>query len=131
MILNTQTSSYQLLQKEIRTMIDINEIKINRRGKDRDKTALNAQYFIKKQSSQYLECKVINLSRTGAAVSVPVSETLKRGTIMFVDIYIPKTLMHVSVQGEIKRVKNGDHECIAGIKFTELLDRYMFEQLTK
>ena len=131
MILNTQTSSYQLLQKEIRTMIDINESTINRRGKDRDKTTLNAQYFIKKQSSQYLECKIINLSRTGAAVNVPVSETLKRGAIMFVDIYIPKTLMHVSVQGEIKRVKNGDHECIAGIKFTELLDRYMFEQLTK
>ena len=112
-------------------MIDIGDFNINRRGKDRVKTFLNAQYFIKKQSSQYLECNVINLSRTGAAVSVPMSEKLRCGAIMFIDIYIPKTLLHISVQGEIKRVETLDRERIGGIRFTELLNQSMFEQLTK
>jgi hypothetical protein len=112
-------------------MIEIGDFNINRRGKDRVKTRLNAQYFIKKQSSQYLECTVVNLSRTGAAVSVHMREKLVCGTIMFIDIYIPKTLLHVSAQGEIKRVERREGELISGIKFTELLGQSIFEQLTK
>jgi hypothetical protein len=110
-------------------MIEIGDFNINRRGKDRIKTTLNAQYFIKKQSTQYLDCKVVNLSRTGAAVSVPIDEKLECGTIMFIDIYIPKTLLHVSAQAEIKRVERHDKELISGIKFTELISQPMFEQL--
>jgi len=112
-------------------MIEIGDFNINRRGKDRIKTKLSAQYFIKKHSSQYLESTVVNLSRTGAAVSVPMNEKLACGTIMFIDIYIPKTLLHVSAQGEIKRVERSERELICGIKFTELLSQSIFEQLTK
>ena len=110
-------------------MIEIGDFNINRRGKDRIKTTLNAQYFIKKQSSQYLECKVVNLSRTGAAVSVPLNEKLQCGSIMFLDIYIPKTLLHVSAQAEIKRIERHDNELIGGVKFTELISLPTFEQL--
>ncbi len=58
-------------------MIDIGDFNINRRSKFRAKTKLNAQYFIKKQSSQYLDCQIVNLSRTGAAVSLPLTEKLE------------------------------------------------------
>ena len=112
-------------------MIEIGDFHINRRGKDRIKTRLNAQYFIKKKSAQYIECRVVNLSRTGAAVSVPVTEKPECGNIMFIDIYIPKTLSHVSSQAEIKRIEKRDKELICGIKFTELLSQPIFEQLTK
>ncbi len=112
-------------------MIEIGDFNINRRGKSRAKTRLNAQYFIKKQSSQYSDCQIINISRTGAAVSVPLTEEMKSGSIMFLDIYIPKTLMHVSAQAEIKRVEKREHEIISGVKFTELISQSVFEQLTK
>jgi len=112
-------------------MTNIVDSNFNRRHKDRIKTTLNAQYFIKKQSSQYLECKVVDLSRTGAVVSVSINEKLQRGTIMFIDIYIPKTLLHVSVQAEIKRVERHEKEIIGGVKFTELISEPMFEQLTR
>jgi hypothetical protein len=112
-------------------MIDIGDFNINRRGKFRAKTRLNAQYFIKKQSSQYLDCQVVNISRTGAAVSVPLTEKLQCGAIMFLDIYIPKTLMHVSAQAEIKRVEQREQEIIGGVKFTGLISQSEFEQLTK
>ncbi len=111
-------------------MIKIGDFNFNRRGKDRVKTMLNAQYFIKKQSSQYLECKVVNLSRTGAVFSVLPNEKVECGAIIFIDIYIPKTLQHVSVQAEIKRVERRDREIIGAVKFTELISLPMFEQLT-
>jgi hypothetical protein len=112
-------------------MIEIGDFNINRRGKFRAKTRLNAQYFIKKQSSQYSDCQIVNISRTGAAVSVPMTEQLTCGAIMFLDIYIPKTLMHVSAQAEIKRVEINEKELIGGVKFTELISQPVFEQLTK
>ena len=110
-------------------MIKIDDFNFNRRGKDRVKTMLNAQYFIKKQSLQYLECKVVNLSRTGAVVSVPINEKLKCGAIIFLDMYIPKTLQPVSVQAEIKRVERHDKAITGAVKFTELISPAMFEQL--
>jgi len=112
-------------------MIDIGDFNINRRGKFRAKTNLNAQYFIKKQSSRYIDCQIVNLSRTGAAVIVPLAEKLSCGPIMFLDIYIPKTLLHVSAQAEIKRIEQRGAEIICGVKFTELISQSAFEQLTK
>ncbi len=102
-------------------MIDIGDFSINRRSKDRVKTRLNAQYFIKKKSAQYLECRVVDLSRTGAGVSIPPNERPECGNIMFIDIYIPKTLSRVSMQGEIKRIEKREKELICGIKFSEMV----------
>lgn len=112
-------------------MVDIGDFHINRRSKDRVNTRLNAQYFIKKKSSQYSECRVVNLSRTGAAVSIPPNERPECGNIMFIDIYIPKTLSHVSAQAEIKRVEKRDRELVCGIKFIELISQPVFAQLVK
>lgn len=112
-------------------MIDIGDFSINRRGKDRVKTKLNAQYFIKKKSSQYSECRVIDLSRTGAAVNVPAHEKPECGNIMFIDMYIPKTLAHVSAQAEIKRIEKREQGLICGIKFVELISQPVFAQLLK
>lgn len=112
-------------------MIDIGDFSINRRGKDRVKTKLNAQYFIKKKSAQYSECRVVDLSRTGAAVSIPTNEKPECGNIMFIDIYIPKTLSNVSAQAEIKRIEKREKELICGIKFTELISQPVFAQLIK
>ncbi len=112
-------------------MIDIGDFSINRRSKDRVKTKLNAQYFIKKKSAQYLECRVVDLSRTGAGVSIPPNERPECGNIMFIDIYIPKTLSRVSMQGEIKRIEKREKELICGIKFSEMVTQAVFAQLIK
>ena len=111
-------------------MIDIGDFRINRRSRDRVVTKLNAQYFIKRKSSQYLECKVVNLSRTGAAISIPIGEKPECGNIVFLDIYIPRTLSHVSTLAEIKIIGKQDNELICGVKFTELISLQIFEQLT-
>ena len=112
-------------------MADIGGFSINRRSKDRVKTNLNAQCFIKKKSAQYMECRVVDISRTGAAVSIPVNEKPECGDIMFLDIYIPKTLSHVSNQAEIKRIEKREKELICGIKFIELISQPVFAQLIK
>ena len=103
---------------------------MTKRAKERAKTKLNAQYFIKKYSSRYLECQVVNLSSSGAAVSVSIDEKPERDAAMFLDVFIPKTLLHVSVVGAIKRIERRNNELIIGVKFTELISRIMFQQLT-
>ncbi len=112
-------------------MVDIGDFSINRRSKDRVTTKLNAQFFVKKKSSQYIECRVVDLSRAGAAVSIPANEKPECGNIMFMDIYIPKTLSHISVQAEIKRIEKREKELVCGIKFIELISQPVFAQLVK
>ena len=104
-------------------------VHVNRRGKDRVNVKLKAQYFIREQSTQYGECHVINLSRTGAAVLFPDSEKLISGATLFIDIYVPGTLLHVSSQAEIRRTERRDGKLICGIKFLEMISESMFQQL--
>jgi hypothetical protein len=111
-------------------MLETEDFYVNKRGKERVKTNLNAQYFIKKQSSQYLECRILNLSCSGAAVSLSINETPETDAAMFLDIFIPKTLSSISVVGEIKRTERRDNDLIVGIQFTELLSLVSFKQLT-
>ena len=111
-------------------MLETEYFYVNKRGKERIKTNLNAQYFIKKQSSRYLACQVLNLSCSGAAVSLSVNEKPEPEAAMFLDIFIPKTLSSISVVGEIKRTERRDNELIVGIQFTELLSLLSFNQLT-
>jgi hypothetical protein len=111
-------------------MLETEDFYVNKRGKERIKTNLNAQYFIKKQSLQYLECRILNLSCSGAAVSLPINDKPEPEAVMFLDIFIPKTLSSISVVGEIKRIEHRDSELIIGIKFTDLLSPLSVKQLT-
>ena len=111
-------------------MLETEDFYVNKRGKERIKTNLNAQYFIKKQSLHYLECRILNLSCSGAAVSLSINDKPELEASIFLDVFIPKTLSNISVVGEIKRIEHRDNELIVGIKFTELLSPLSFKQLT-
>ena len=111
-------------------MIETGNFYTYKRDKERTRTNLNAQYFIKKHSSQYLDCHILNLSCSGAAVSLPINEKPAQETAIFLDMFIPKTLMRVSVVGGIKRTERRDNKLIECIRFTEFLSPLTFQQLT-
>ena len=85
---------------------------LNRRSKDRVNVSLKARYFIKEQSSQYRECRLINMSRTGAAVLFPADEQLTPGSVVLIDIDLSDPPSRFTAQAEIRRTerRNGDDE---------------------
>ena len=102
---------------------------INRRGWHRESVRLSAQYFIKKQSARYMECMIVNLSRSGAGVLFPAEETLDKGAAVFLDVVVPKSLEQLTVRGEIKRCYSDGGKLYGGIKFDALLPEDIFAKL--
>jgi hypothetical protein len=107
-----------------------NEIKVNRRRWHRKPVQIPAQYFIKNQSTRYLDCTVISLSRNGAAVLFPTYEFLKAKVFIFIDIMVPKTLQKLTLRGELKTKHRNQSGLVGGIQFVNLLQEDMFSKLT-
>jgi hypothetical protein len=105
------------------------DFSINRRGCRRENANLPAQYFIKKQSARYMDCTIVNLSRSGAGVLFPAEETLDKGAAVFLDVVLPKSFEQVTLRGEIKRNYPQGGKLYGGIKFDLLLAEDMFAKL--
>jgi len=107
-----------------------NEIKVNRRKWHRKTVQIPAQYFIKNQSTRYLDCTVIILSRNGAAVLFPTYEFLKTKAAVFLDLMVPKTFQQLTLRGELKIKYRSQSGLVGGIQFESLLQEDMFCKLT-
>ncbi len=101
------------------------------RDKVRFNIELNATYSIKRHSQQQQECRIANLSASGATAHFPRNERLKRGTVIAMDIAIPNTIMRIATEAEIMWIKQRFNELISGIKFTSILSDTMIQQLVK
>ncbi len=101
------------------------------RSRERIKTNLKAQYFVKNREDQPLECQIIDLSTAGAAVVFPRSENIACGDIIAINIFLPNTILHVSVHAEARWIRRRAKDLICGTQFQELLSERMLQQLIK
>jgi len=106
------------------------EFYLNRRSRDRANVKIPAQYFIKSKSMRYESCTIINLSRTGAAVLFFPNEIVRSGSLVFLDVVIPKTFEQITLRGELKRVYAKGEMAVGGIKFETMLPEKVFNSLT-
>jgi hypothetical protein len=101
------------------------------RGKARFNVNLNATYITREQGMQHQECRITNLSSSGATARFPRSESLKNGAVLAMNIAIPNTIMRIATEAEIMWTKQRFNELISGIKFTGMLSDNMIQQLVK
>jgi hypothetical protein len=90
---------------------------------------LPAQYFIKGESSRYMDCTIITLSRSGAGVLFPLSESLKARSSVFFELIVPKTFEQLTVRGELKNKNTRNDGLVGGVEFVSLLPEEMFAKL--
>ena len=92
--------------------------KNDRRSSDRFNANTMVQYFIKKHSMRYMDCELVNVSRSGIAItiSVPASEEIVTGMDISLEISVTGSLDQMTVSGRIQRVERGE-KMLVGIKF--------------
>ena len=101
------------------------------RGKPRFTVNLQAAYRINDNGMQQQECRVTNLSASGAAVRFARTESVGVGAVISIDISIPGTIMHIPAEAEIMWTRKRPNELLSGIKFTYVLSDSMIQQLVK
>jgi len=101
------------------------------RSKARFNVNLNARYSIKGQNTQHQECRIANLSSSGATARFPRTESLKNGAVIAMEIAIPDTIMRIATEAEIMWTRQRFNELISGIRFTGMLSDSMIRQLVK
>lgn len=106
------------------------EFNLNPRKWRRAAVQLPALYFIKGQSSRYMDCTILNLSRNGAGVLFPYSEPLKAKSSIFFELMVPNVFEQMSIRGELKNISKRNDGCVGGIEFASLLPEDMFARLT-
>ena len=104
---------------------------VEMRAKPRFKSDLKATYIIKVQGAQQQECRVIDLSSSGASVQFPRNEGISKNTEVLLDISIPDTIMHVFAAAEIVWVKQRFNDLLCGVRFMNTLSNTMIQRLTK
>ena len=101
------------------------------RMRDRPRFDVNvkAEYHLKDRGAQKQECRITNLSASGAAVRFPAAETISQGTPLVLDIAIPNTILRVSAEAEIIWVKQRFSALIGGIRFTSNISENLIQRL--
>jgi hypothetical protein len=112
-------------------VMDIFFNKDDRRAKDRFQSKTMVQYFIKRHSLRYMDCDLVDVSRTGIAIRVPLSEDIITGMDVSLEIALPGSLEQMTLTGRVHRVQRGE-KILAGIKFDvplgqEVLDRLIVQ----
>jgi hypothetical protein len=101
------------------------------RTKERFNVELNAVFSIKGEGTQHQECRITNLSSSGAQVRFPRTGSLSSGAVVSLNITIPNTIMRIATEAEIMWIRQRFNELIGGIKFTGILSDSMIQQLAK
>ena len=92
----------------------------DRREHERFESSARVQYFIKKRSMRYMDCELVDISRSGIAIQVPVSEDLSVGMDVLLEITLPGSLDHVTVKGIVAWSQSTETGLI-GIRFEGLV----------
>jgi len=102
--------------------------KDDRRAKDRFQASTMVQYFIKKHSLRYMDCELVDVSRSGIAIRVPLSEDITPGMDVSLEVTVPGSLDQMTLTGRIHRVQRGQ-KILAGIKFDVPLGKEVLDRL--
>lgn len=101
------------------------------RNKQRFDVNLKARCSFAGQNDREHQCRITNLSATGACVHFETATAVKAGMVLAVTIGIPKTIMNIPVAGEIMWAQQQHNDIKVGLKFTSPLSESMIQQLTK
>jgi hypothetical protein len=72
---------------------------------------------------------ISNLSATGARLHVEQAPPLKAGSLVFLKIFIPGTVLHLAVEGEIFWVRRQREAVSLGVRFGEAISEFMMQRL--
>jgi len=102
-------------------------LKENSRSWQRFNILLKAKYFLE-DFSWYREGVIIDISREGASVNLPIEEKISLGTFVILEI-VNKQLENILLKGEIKWIKQSENALLVGIRFQKLLDFHLLGKL--
>jgi len=102
--------------------------KDDRRSKDRFQANTMVQYFIKRRSLRYMDCELVDVSRSGIAIRVPLSEDIIAGMDVSLEIAVPGSLEQMTLTGRVHRVQRGE-KILVGIKFDVPLEQGVLDRL--
>jgi len=93
----------------------------DRREHERFESSARVQYFLKKRSMRYMDCELVDVSRSGIAIRVPVSEDVFVGMDVLLEITLPGSLDHITVRGTIAWSQSTETGLV-GIRFESMLE---------
>ncbi len=101
----------------------------DRRSHERVQSNARIQYFIKKNSLRYMDCEMVDVSRSGMGVRIPASEeTVEPDMEVLLEITLPGSLEQVQVRGIILWLQRSE-SIRAGIRFDALLEPELLTRL--
>ncbi len=100
----------------------------DRRGHERFKCRAIVQYFIKAHSLRYMDCELVDVSRSGMGIRVPGSEKIAENLEIMLEITLPGSLEQLTLRGSIRWFQSGER-IRAGIRFDSLLDSEILTRL--
>jgi hypothetical protein len=100
----------------------------DRREHERFESSAMVQYFFKKISLRFMDCELVDVSRSGVAIRVPVSEDVFFGMDAFLEITLPGSLDHITVKGTIAWSQSTETGLV-GIRFESLIDQEILTRL--
>jgi c-di-GMP-binding flagellar brake protein YcgR len=111
-----QVSPYQSLLS-----IDVSHNKVNkmenRRRFSRIDTLWEARYFLKERERGWGKCTIIDFSHKGIGIEFHTSEEINVGSSIHLDIFVPKELKTVCVEGKLKWINQRRNDFVGGIEW--------------
>lgn len=102
-----------------------------KRKKQRFEVDLKAVVSPATQKTKEQQCRIKNLSATGACIHLKKPELFPVGMQLAVKIFVPSTILHATNTGEVKWCRQEGNECEVGIKFKNFISQSMMTQLLK
>ena len=101
------------------------------RIKQRFDVDLKAEASLDGKEQREYQCRVKNLSATGACLHFETAIKCKIGMDVAVKLFIPETIMHIPNSAEIIWVKQQQKKIDVGIHFKDILSEIMMQRLVK
>jgi len=95
-------------------------LKGNNRSWQRFNVLLKTRYFLE-DFSWYREGVIIDISRQGASINMPIDEKVALGNSIILDV-ITKELESITIKGKITWIKQFEKAFLIGVQFKKLLD---------
>jgi hypothetical protein len=125
---DTGPNNHDTTNKEIVMTTSSDETKRVRQRFDVD---IKAELSLAGDGTQEQQCRITNLSASGACLHFNATTSCKLGMHVDIKISIPETIMHIPNSGEIMWVKQQRNEIHAGVSFKNILSEIMMQRLVK
>jgi hypothetical protein len=109
-------------------MMDSLPDNLDRREHERFESSARVQYFFKKHSMRYMDCELVDVSRSGISIRVSMSEDVFVGMDVLLEITLPGSLDHITVKGVIVWSQSTETGLV-GVHFESLLSPEVMTRL--